>query len=214
MNEIQEALCEPFHPDCVKWKPGATKGNSALALAYIDARDVMNRLDDVVGVGNWSDAYEVLAGGDVMCRLSVRIGDEWITKSDVGAIGDSKDQGNDIKTAFSDALKRAAVKFGIGRYLYALDNEWVPYDERSRRITKPPTLPEWALPKDSAVADWGHFLESDPSVAIFNNWFKNKFKPMAEGATKDSIRTMISEHAKLASLDYDTKSESFKVKPG
>src|SRR5207302_5686984 len=43
--------------------------------------------------------------------------------------------------AFSDALKRAAVKFGIGRFLYRLPAQWVDYDPQRRQFVRPPTLP-------------------------------------------------------------------------
>src|SRR5262249_50811477 len=54
--------------------------------------------------------------------------------------------------AFSDALKRAAVKFGIGRYLYRLPSQWVDYDAHKRQFVKPPTLPAFALPPKKAPA--------------------------------------------------------------
>jgi hypothetical protein len=74
----------------------------------------------VLGVENWQDEYEILADGSVMCRLKLKLGGEWITKTDVGSPSEQPDGGDRLKAAFSDALKRAAVKFGIGRYLYRL----------------------------------------------------------------------------------------------
>ena len=45
----QERLAEPFPADVVGWKPQTVKGNRAVACGqYIDARDVMDRLDAVV----------------------------------------------------------------------------------------------------------------------------------------------------------------------
>jgi len=89
------------------------KGPGGKMLSYINARDVMKRLDDVVGSHNWSDRY-VMENERVTCELTVRYGDEWITKSD-GA-GETQIEGE--KGIFSDAFKRAAVKHGIGRHLY------------------------------------------------------------------------------------------------
>jgi hypothetical protein len=52
-----------------------------------------------------------------------------------------------LKGGVSDALKRAAVKFGVGRYLYKLGQTWVDLDNnRIPRGWKPPQLPAWALP--------------------------------------------------------------------
>jgi hypothetical protein len=43
-------------------------------------------------------------------------------------------------------LKRAAVKFGIGRYLYRLPAQWQDYDPQRRQFVKTPSLPPWAIP--------------------------------------------------------------------
>src|SRR3546814_3844597 len=53
------ALSKPFPPSAVSWRSQSlTKdGTKALALAYIDARDVMRRLDDVCGPAGWQDSY-------------------------------------------------------------------------------------------------------------------------------------------------------------
>src|SRR5262249_31196354 len=80
------------------------------------------------------------------CRLRLRIGNRWITKVDVGGPSEQPDGGDRLKAAFSDALKRAAVKFGVGRYLYRLPSQWLDYDPQKRQFTRTPTLPEWALP--------------------------------------------------------------------
>jgi hypothetical protein len=146
MQDIQQALTQPFDPAEVHWKPQAISGNRALAIAYIDARSVMDRLDQVVGIESWHDDYEALPDGSVVCRLSVRIGEEWVTKVDVGSPSDQKDAGDKRTAAFSDALKRAAVKWGIGRYLYSLPASWVDYDPKAKAFIKVPTLPAWALP--------------------------------------------------------------------
>src|SRR5262245_11149730 len=122
---IMAALSEPFDADEVKFKPSAIQGNRALALAYIDARVIMDRLDDVLGAINWQDEYEFLPDGSCLCRLRLRIGGEWIQKVDVGGESEQKDEGDRRKAAVSDALKRAAVKFGLGRYLHRRPALWV-----------------------------------------------------------------------------------------
>jgi hypothetical protein len=117
--EVLKALAAPFDAGEVKFKPAVVSGNRALALPYIDARAVQDRLDEVLGVAGWQDAYKVLHGS-VMCRLRLLLGGRWVAKSDVGGQSEQPDGGDRTKAAFSDALKRAAVKFGIGRYLYRL----------------------------------------------------------------------------------------------
>jgi hypothetical protein len=149
VEELTEALAAPFDPREVKFKPAVVSGQRALALAYIDARVIQDRLDDVLGVTGWQDEYECLPDGSVVCRLRLRLGDEWITKMDVGGQSEQPDEGDRRKAAFSDALKRAAVKFGIGRYLYRLPQQWCDYDPQKRQFTRTPTLPAFALPKAS-----------------------------------------------------------------
>lgn len=147
-DDVRRRLSEPFAVREVKWKPQAVKGNRAMAAAYIDARLVMDRLDEVVGVENWQDSYEVLHDGCVVCRLAVRLveGGEWVTKTDVGDPSEQPDAGDRLKAAFSDALKRSAVKFGIGRYLYRLPSQWADYDPQKRQFVGTPALPAWAIP--------------------------------------------------------------------
>jgi hypothetical protein len=151
-ENLTNALAEPFDPSEVRFKPAVVSGNRALALAYVDARVIQDRLDDVLGVDGWQDDYECLADGSVVCRLRLRMGDEWITKVDVGGQSEQSDGGDRIKAAFSDALKRAAVKFGIGRYLYRLPSQWVGYDSQRRQLAELPKLPTWALPGGHAEA--------------------------------------------------------------
>jgi hypothetical protein len=87
-----------------------------------------------------------------MCQLRLRIGGRWITKSDVGGPSEQPDGGDRLKAAFSDALKRAAVKFGIGRYLYRLPQQWADYDPQKRQFAGPPRLPDWAMAKAAKAA--------------------------------------------------------------
>ena len=95
-----------------------TRFQSGRTLSYITARTAMNRLDSVLGPENWWDDY--LPGeNSVLCRLTIRMPDgSTITKQDAGGYAGMADQGDDDKSGFSDAFKRAAVKFGVGRYLY------------------------------------------------------------------------------------------------
>ncbi len=111
------ALKAPFEQSQISWRAQTvTERNGktyALALAYIDQRDVQNRLDAVCGEENWQNKYSH-AGDKTICDIAIKCGNEWIWKAD-GA-GDTDVEAE--KGAMSDAFKRAAVKWGIGRYLY------------------------------------------------------------------------------------------------
>lgn len=102
----------------------------AICSAYIDARDVMNRLDEI-GV-KWDTSAEEV-GGFIFCRLTIEGEDFLLNRTDVGMRPetDEKDQMFEQagKSAYSDAFKRAAVQFGIGRFLYDLPMETLPCDQ-------------------------------------------------------------------------------------
>ena len=152
VQALTAALAAPFEPREVKYKPQMVKNNRCLAMAYIDARLIQDRLDEVLGVENWEDGYKILPDGSVMCRLRCKLGDRWISKTDVGSPSEQPDGGDRLKAAFSDALKRAAVKFGIGRYLYRLSAQWVDYDPVKKQITQLPQMPAFGIPKSKTPA--------------------------------------------------------------
>lgn len=92
-------------------------------LHYITARTAMNRLDEVLGPANWWDEYDPRENS-VLCKLTIRLPDgSTLTKADAGGYAGMADSGDDDKSGYSDAFKRAAVKFGVGRYLY---NDGIP----------------------------------------------------------------------------------------
>jgi Rad52/22 family double-strand break repair protein len=161
---IARALAAPFSETEVKFKPQAVKGNRALALAYVDVRAIMDRLDSVLGFENWQDDYQLLPDNSVLCRLRLRIGKKWVTKMDVGGPSEQPDGGDRLKAAVSDALKRAAVKFGIGRYLYRLPQQWADYDPVKRQFTSPPRLPDWATAPKSAKTASPPAAEKKPGL--------------------------------------------------
>lgn len=162
-REIQRRLSAPFDTKEIKFKPQMVKNNRALAMAYIDARLIQDRLDEVVGVENWSDSYKILTDGSVMCRLRVHIGGRWVVKMDVGSPSEQPDVGDRLKAAFSDALKRAAVKFGIGRYLYKLAAQWVDYDPVKKQLTQLPQLPAFAVPSTQQKGARDKVVQQQPA---------------------------------------------------
>lgn len=146
VQALAKLLAAPFRASELKFKPQMVKNNRALAIGYIDARLIQDRLDEVLGVENWQDKYDFLPDGSVVCRLLLKLGGRWIAKTDVGSPSEQPDSGDRVKAAVSDALKRAAVKFGIARYLHRLPAQWVDYDPVKKEFTKTPTLPDWAIP--------------------------------------------------------------------
>ena len=114
-------LSKPFDRKHIQWRvQRLTKdGTGGLALAYINVRQVQDRLNEVMGT-DWQTKHEVF-GTKTICSLGLKLDGEWIWRSD-GA-GDTQFEAD--KGAISDSLKRAAVSFGIGRHLYDLPSIWV-----------------------------------------------------------------------------------------
>jgi hypothetical protein len=106
----------------------------------------MRRLDAVVGPANWSFDFDVLSPDGKMVRGKLTV--LGVTKCDAGE-GSSEDEV--LKSAVSDALKRAAVHFGIGRYLYYLPSVWAPYDQRKRQFVEPPRISPAAVERALAI---------------------------------------------------------------
>ena len=141
-------LADPFPASDVEWKPGATTRDKSkgLAMAYLTSRAVQQRFDDVCGPGDWRNEFREGPGGGVLCGISVRVErpdgtSEWVTKWD----GADNSQVEAVKGGLSGATKRAAVQWGVGRYLYDLPATWVRLDDRGR-FAETPRIPAEYLP--------------------------------------------------------------------
>ena len=108
LSKLREEL--PF-----KWRVQSTKYGKTTCVAYIDARDAQDLLDEVCGPENWQTIYYE-ENGLLFCKVGVFYKDQWVWKSDTGSESNvEKDKGH-----VSDAFKRACVNWGIGRFLYRL----------------------------------------------------------------------------------------------
>lgn len=171
--EIQSNLSRLFYPEEIEWVPGRLNERNGLELdmyPYVSSRAVMDRLDEVLGIGNWQTTNlemhstkekkfnkfkkeeEIVPLNGWTVGLMVRIEGEWITRYDGADLTDFES----FKGGISGALKRAAVSFGIGRYLYRLkdmkaiihqDGEMYRRDGNKNWINyTSPMLPNWAIP--------------------------------------------------------------------
>jgi len=128
--DLFAALAAPFESHELK-----LRSQTGRQLTYITARTAMNRLDNVLGPENWWDEY-VPSENSVLCRLTIRLPDgSTLTKCDAGGYAGMADSGDDDKSGYSDAFKRAAVKFGVARYLY---RDGVPTFVQERTVTSDP----------------------------------------------------------------------------
>lgn len=194
MNEtFYSKLSAPFPPEDIEWRVAragiAKKGVYCMVLAYITARAIQERLDEVVGPANWQNTplqlHEVRAGLFAMqVGISIKIGEEWVTKYDVS----EPTQVEPAKGGFSGATKRAGAQWGIGRYLYYIDETFaetsdqnggkgwnyatLPKDQgKAPYYWKTPTLPSWAVPKEAE-----HAISAADLKSIKGEW-KRRFAP-------------------------------------
>jgi hypothetical protein len=187
----------------------------------VDARTVLDRLDEAVGPTGWSDKYEVLFNSfddkgrtvEVKCTLTV-LG---VSKEDVG-------EGDSLKAAFSDALKRAAVKFGVGRYLYRLPKVWADLDERGN-IKDPEAVkrallggeaddtPPWEDKPPPRKAKPAEPEESKPSGGVTEAQLRYIYKLWKEVGGDDDIHEYASAvlNREVSSLKELTRQEASKL---
>lgn len=97
----------------VKWRVQSSKNGYSMCVAYVDARDVQKHLDEVCGIENWQSRHKE-EKGNLFCEIGINFNGNWIWKSDVGTESNIEKQ----KGEASDSFKRAAVMWGVGRFVY------------------------------------------------------------------------------------------------
>lgn len=145
-------LSKPFSPADLEWRfQSRAKGSEeGMWLPYVTARAVMDRLDDVAGPGSWNSKH--WREGDAwLCQLTV-FGVPHVDGADASDI-------EPTKGGISDSLKRVAVRFGIGRYLYFLPRVYGRKNEKPKA-----SLPPWALPGGSGRPPVGRGAAEGPEV--------------------------------------------------
>ena len=185
-----EKLKAVFPKEYIQWRANSvTKdGKKAMALAYVDARAVMDRLDEVCGPAGWQCKYSH-ANSKTVCDIGIQIFEDdvnkhhkdfWVWKAD-GA-GDSDIEAE--KGALSDAFKRAAVRWGIGRYLYDFGSPWVPCESWQDNNGK------WRFSKFTADP-WNFLVNEKPPVfnnaALRKNFCEVVIKCLKEARTEEEV---------------------------
>lgn len=148
------ALAAPIAAKDLEWRlqQAGEKNNKiwALCVPYVTNRAIMDRLDEVVGPAGWKNDFRAAPDGGVLCGISIRIDGEWVAKWD----GAENTDIEGVKGGLSASMKRAAVQWGIGRFLYSLDESFAIVSENGKLRGKtkdgksfrwdPPQLPAWA----------------------------------------------------------------------
>lgn len=187
-------LTEPFHPEDIEWRVARAglggRGIFCLVIPYITARAIQKRLDDVCGPDGWKNEEPRVIDVNGKCAfvggISLWINEQWVTKWDVADPTNIEA----AKGGFSGAMKRAGAQWGVGRYLYYLDEtfadveekepagsrNWnyakLPKDKGGREYWwKAPGLPAWAMPMEAE-----HEISEDELNGLKKAW-RAKFAP-------------------------------------
>jgi hypothetical protein len=124
MSQLYE-LSRPFPANLVKSKPGK------FAAAYVEHSVISQRLLEVVGPHSFEVVKPVTnADGTVvgcLASLTVEVDGRTVTITEVGDVEhpDPKNNGSNLKNASSDALKRCAMRLGVGLHLWSQDNYYL-----------------------------------------------------------------------------------------
>lgn len=157
-HELAERLQAYFPPEDLEFKPDRfiqiQGGLKAVMLAYVTNRAIQQRLDDVCGPGNWRNEYERWNGTGVLCTISLRFEctpgeqERWVSKRD----GADESKIEATKGGLSNAMKRCAVQWGIGRYLYRFPDSFcdaveVSGKNRLKKWGDRPSIPQQFMPE-------------------------------------------------------------------
>lgn len=132
-EELRAALSAPFQSADIEWRISATNSakTSGLAVPYVTNRAIQTRLDSTVGIDGWHNDFVPWKGESAqLCGISIYFPSQeaWITKWDGADDSDIES----VKGGLSDSMKRAAVEWGIGRYLYGMTQKWVSIEQRGK----------------------------------------------------------------------------------
>lgn len=228
-------LSSPFQESEIEWRLAQCGFSNnkfwGMAVAYITARAIMDRLDHVFGCENWKVSY-LVQDKFVLCDLSIRFGNEWITKTDGAEFTDIEP----VKGGISGALKRAGSVWGMGRYLYQLESAFIQVVDKNTTgclygKTKdgktfnwlPPKLPAWALPPASTPKkEAAPVTPKEPAKVIAP---KGEVKPEVPPATekkaplgprsrRDQLEDLIADKTKMNPWTSDQVKELLNITCG
>ena len=132
-EELRQALAAPFSNGDIEWRVSATTQDKTkgLAVPYVTNRAIQNRLDSTVGIDGWQNEFRPWKDGKAqLCGISIYFQQQkqWLTKWD----GADDSDFESVKGGLSDSMKRAAVEWGVGRYLYGMTQIWVKIVQRGK----------------------------------------------------------------------------------
>lgn len=206
-------LRAPFPPEDIEWRVGVAgrnhRGIWCKVLAYVTARAIQNRLDEVCGAQNWwNEKPEPGPQGGVLQGISIEVSrGKVVTKWD----GAENTEFEAVKGGLSDAMKRAAVQWGIGRYLYDLEETFANVHDQGKHFGRykiredgrdtwidfrwdPPQLPAWAVPQPQSQPSAEKMAESEAAAPVAQSEPKAAERPNDRLAYSNVFRPEVANH--------------------
>jgi len=210
MTNIYSQLTEPFPQEMER---SLNKGGTN--LTYIPVSEVINRLNKIIGVENWSFTVKnwQQLGNSIVAQVSVVaiISGNSVTREGVGGQkikmtkqGDPVDIGDEVKGAVSDALKKAVQTLGVGLYL-ARSEEAIEIEQVIDAMV--PNQEQPATQEQSQILLlWENFMSMSKSLtkekkedlrASWAEWSSGKPTPKKDNVTIEEIEFLLAEATRL-----------------
>ena len=133
---LQE-LRKTVDPNLVRQRAGRRDSNGNIQMVeYVEWHTVADILDETAP--NWAHTVKDIRSIGEIITVTVAITIDGITREGIGTGRAINETG--IKKAEHDALKRAAVKFGIARELYKREFDSIDIDEEVRAANRMTTV--------------------------------------------------------------------------
>jgi len=184
MKELINKLSKPVS---YQWRvQSRSKDKSkAICTAYIDARDVMKVLDEHC---EWEVQYKELAGF-LFAGIGIKLDGQVMWRWDCGQRIEDNPQDQMYeqagKSAASDAFKRAAVMWGVGRFLYDMETVTLPCDQYGNPVDSSGKR-IWDLTRH--INSLSGSVKASESVSV-----TNESKPQLDQAKYDSMVKFITD---------------------
>ncbi|HFU7058163.1 TPA: Rad52/Rad22 family DNA repair protein [Bacillus cereus] len=203
MDDMMQSLQAEFPLEQLGWKITHTFESQgrlfAFVAPFVDARAIQDRFDEVFGIDKWQVSYEKWGEKATKCTISVFLNERWISKED----GSEESDYSSVKGGFSNSLKRAAVLWGVGRYLYNIkprkvelttcskkkNDIYVSYQKKGYYFT-PPTMLQQKNKQGSSQKEPSNV---QPSLELLIQDIQQLVKPLGI-TSKDALRAYNHNH--------------------
>ena len=161
-EELRAVLSAPFSSSDIEWRVSATNAEKTkgLAVPYVTNRAIQNRLDDTVGIDGWYNDFRPWKNGSAqLCGISIFFPqlEQCLPKWD----GADDSEFESVKGGLSDSMKRAAVEWSIGRYLYGMTQVWVTVQITNSGKKSNARIRDEERPRlDQAHDEWVAYLQA------------------------------------------------------